>query len=550
MTFWVVLFLSVNFTLIATPLLITKLKASGIVDKPGKRRINTEVIPRMGGIVILFSLLIILFSFYQNLENARGFLYGLFIIALCGIIDDIIGLKWNYKFLLQLISALAIIFSLSLHKFSITIFFITFPSILGQFILVIFIVGLINSINLMDGLDGLVAGYSVAGFLPILFLSVLQQNQLLNIILFSTVGSLMAFLKYNSYPAKIFLGDTGSMILGYLLTFSVLSVSSVVGNPISNSLDLSFAIILFSIPLIDTLRVFFIRMIKKDNPFKPDQIHLHHILLAMNIEHKKVVFFIQFYSLIYIFDSLFYIKYSQLWGLIFWGLTSVVLLSSKKIIIYLMQNSLISSAYRIMNKAIVKFSPKYKTYFILFSLIPSFYIIIYLLFHISAVRSTFIFPIVFIIIVSALIAVYNERKKYFASTFYIYINFVIFFVLAFHSKQGYGLLKPIDVIIFYSTISLFLIIMLLLIMRKSILNNSLFFNGFDLSVIIFTSSIFIIDKFIVINDLGYLLPCFVYSLLFYFWYKVIIEMYPKLNTLLYYISFSFPVVAILFAILL
>jgi UDP-GlcNAc:undecaprenyl-phosphate GlcNAc-1-phosphate transferase len=548
MTLLIVLFLSMSFTLVATPLLITKLKEKGIVDTPGERRVNTEIIPRMGGIVILFSLLIILFSFYLNLSETRGFLFGILVISICGMIDDVIGLKWNYKFLLQFISALIIIFSLNIQTYDVTIFFINFPGILGQIILLLFIVGLINSINLMDGLDGLVAGYSIAKFAPILFLSIIQGNYLLNLILFSVIGSLFGFLKYNANPAKIFLGDTGALLLGYLLAYSVLAVSPVIKGATS-SLDLSFAIILLSVPLIDTLKVFIIRIVKRENPFKPDKLHLHHILLEQKIHHKKVVFFIQLYSLIYIFDSFVYLKYSQPLGIFFWFLTSIVLLNSKRIVENLFRSFIVLYLNNLMNKILFKFAKKYKTYLSIFSIIPSIYILIYFIYHIDSISGKFIFPVVFIVIVLFVVALYNKRRPYFTSTFYIYLNFVMFFVLSFHSKLSFNLLKPNNDIVFYSTISLILIISLFLILRKSVLKtNGLFFNGFDLSVIILTSSIFIIDKFVAINDFSYLLPCFVYSIMFYFWYKILVEMYPKLNSLLYYLSFSLPIVAVIVSI--
>jgi UDP-GlcNAc:undecaprenyl-phosphate GlcNAc-1-phosphate transferase len=544
MTLLIIFFLSMSLSLVATPILITKLVTMGIVDRPGARRINQVVIPRMGGIVLIMSLLVIIFSFYPELSYARGFIYGLLVIVLCGIVDDIIGLKWNYKFLLQGLSALVIMFSLNLQINYLTIFFITMPSYLGYGVLFLFILGLINSINLMDGLDGLVSGYSILIIVSLLFISLQYHDFFINLILVSTFGSLIGFLKYNANPARIFLGDTGSLFLGYIISYAVLFVSK---QSISNgNLDLSFAIILLSVPLIDTVKVMAIRGLKKKNPFHPDQNHLHHILLGKNLHHKKVVFLIHFYSLAYIFDAFIYYEGFRLLTVFMWFFISVILIFSGRIILTINNSKVFLRLNGLINHFSLNFITKNRVAFIIMSFFPAVIILSYFLVQHSLLKNISLL-IIFLTVIGFvfLVSLFNKKKNIFISTFYIYFNFVVFFlILLFNNSKNYLLVYD-NQLVFYSSITFIIFILLFLISRKTMLKSSaLFFNGFDLSIIILTISIFIIHNFLSINNLNFIIPALIYAIFFYFWYKILIDLFNKYSNELFYSSFLFPVAAL------
>lgn len=551
MTLLIVLFLSMSLSLVATPILISKFKKSGIVDLPSGRKQHSGAIPRMGGIVILLSVLIIIFSFYSDLSQARGFIYGLFIISICGIIDDITGLKWSFKFLFQTISAIIILYALNISSFQITIFYIQFPHLLSILILIIFIVGLINSINLMDGLDGLVAGYSISKFIVLLFLAILASNSLLVLILVSVIGSLIGFLKYNANPAKIFLGDTGSLILGFILSYSVLALSPVnnVNSDLKN-LDLSFAIILLSLPLIDTLKVLMIRIVKKSNPFSPDRIHLHHIIFGQKIKHKNVVFSIHIYSLFFIISALLYLKYSHLFGIISWIVFSLLLLNTKTIICNLHKWSMLVNINKLGLKLSDKILNNLKKVLIILSFIPSAIILSYSLLAIRPLNKTFVFPLVVVGVLLLLAAIYNNKRNEFLKTFYIYINFVLFFVIVFFERSSSALTSYSNSLLFYSSITMLLLLILFLLLKKEMESvYKVFFSGFDLSIIVLTISIFIIEKFMFLQNLTFLVPTLLYSIIFYFWFMVLIDLYKKYSDYFFYSSFSLPLVALIISVI-
>ncbi len=416
--------------------------------------------------------------------------------------------------------------------------------------LIIFNIGLINSINLMDGLDGLVSGYATPKLLLLLFLSIQNGDFGTNVIIIGALGSIIGFLKYNSNPAKIFLGDTGSLIIGYLLTYFILLISQKVSHIGSNAMDLSFAIILLSLPLLDTLKVIFIRLKNRVNPFRPDRNHLHHVIFGQNIKQKNVVFIIHLFSLSYIFSAIIYLKYSRIAGLFLWVLLSLSLFNIKTIIKVLQNYTFIQKINQRRNRILTKITERQKRTLIYLSIFPSVIILLSALTYVKSLDSSVLLILVFI--GGSIIAIYFAQKDVspLLKTFNIYLNFSIFFVITFIKSDLKTVFTLDNQLLFYASISLMVLILLFLIARKEILEQSnLLLTGFDLAIVILTISVFIIDNLLPLANLSFLAPALIYAILFYFWFKILLDVFQKYSHLLYFSSFMLPFIALIIAII-
>jgi len=170
---------------------------------------------------------------------------------------------------------------------------------------------IINAVNLMDGLDGLAAGMSLITMAGFAIIVSLHGNIFLAVIAFSLIGALIGFLKFNYHPASIFMGDAGSLVLGYLLAcFSVEALK------ISNSHQVYFlaSLVMLGMPLTDTLIAFFRRMGRGDHPFKPDREHIHHRLLKLGVSHLDTVWLLYYCTLLYVTLGVLMVFYMELAG--------------------------------------------------------------------------------------------------------------------------------------------------------------------------------------------------------------------------------------------
>lgn len=288
MKFIFILFLTFVLTSFLVPFLINYLVLKKLLDQPGPRKIHAYGIPRLGGAVIFFTALLVIAIFYPDFSKAFPLLFAGLILFILGIIDDLKSIRWKIKLFFQIIAVTITVLFFKNFSNNIYLFGALLPPIIGIPLFFFFILGTINSINLMDGLDGLVSGFSLIVFSVIFLLSYLLKNQLLMVLSVTMVGALLGFLKFNSNPAKIFLGDSGSLFLGYSLVASSIYLSIMKYG----YLELAPPIMLLALPIIDTLKVMVLRIVHKKSPFLPDKNHLHHIIFGKNIRHKIVVFLI------------------------------------------------------------------------------------------------------------------------------------------------------------------------------------------------------------------------------------------------------------------
>lgn len=295
-----------------------------LVDNPNFRKVHKEPVPLIGGISIgIITLLILLVSSSRIAilkENLPIFISA-YILLIVGVIDDKKDLSAKYKLIIQMLLAFVVAFSgtrissfygfLGIYELSVSLQYV---------ITILVITGVVNAFNLMDGVDGLVGGLSILGFTMFTLASLFYKDYLLLVISISFIGSLIGFLKFNiSNQQKIFMGDGGSLFLGFtLITLGIKLIEK--ENPANESYAYSFLLItcFFSIPILDSLRVYLGRIKDGNSPFKADKTHLHHLLLKVGFTHKKIALTVVVFAL-----SLFFIGF----GLISFLSTTLLILS-------------------------------------------------------------------------------------------------------------------------------------------------------------------------------------------------------------------------------
>ncbi|SET04693.1 glycosyltransferase family 4 protein [Anaerobranca gottschalkii] len=248
-----------------------------ILDKPNKRKVHTIPKPRSGGIAIFLTILI--FSFFNI--SVRGILLPIAIIFTIGIVDDIFSLPAKVKLLFQIIVA-GITYSLGYRIDSVSLghFNLNF-TYLTPIVSILWMVGMMNSINLIDGLDGLATSMVLISTLAFIFLTYDSTLIIPRIV----VGICLAFLRVNKCPAKVFLGDSGSLLLGFLL--SVIAIQTIQINEYPQIIAVVFIVF---VPVLDTTWAFLRRIINKKPVFSPDKEHLHHkILKALSKDDKTLM---------------------------------------------------------------------------------------------------------------------------------------------------------------------------------------------------------------------------------------------------------------------
>lgn len=290
------------------PSVIHLAKIKKIYDIPDERKSHDEVKPRLGGIAIFAGLLfsIILWSPFQYLGDLQYILAAFIIIFLIGAKDDIEPISPLKKFGAELFAASIIVFFANIR---ITSFYGVFgighlPFILSIAFSIFVIIAIINAFNLIDGVDGLAGSVGVIVAFVFGFWFYKVDRIELAVVSFAAIGSIVGFLYYNYTPAKIFMGDTGSLLLG--LVASVLAISFLEFNQelYNSHFHISsgpvFAIAILIIPIFDTLRVMVLRIFRMQSPFNPDRTHIHHLLLDIGFNHIQVTIFLIFVNVIFI----------------------------------------------------------------------------------------------------------------------------------------------------------------------------------------------------------------------------------------------------------
>lgn len=287
-------------SILTTPLVIRWAKARGAVDAPGLRKIHAKAVSRVGGIAIVFAtmtLIVAILFMDNNVGDAFGgnyvqmavLLAGAMAMFTVGLIDDLRGVRARHKFLVQLAAAVALCLAGGrIDKVSLGSLGVISTGEWGWLLTIVWIVGVTNAVNLIDGLDGLAAGICLIASGAVAIFAIYTEQMLLAVIMLALLGSLAGFLFLNFNPARVFMGDCGSLFLGFMI-----AGSSVMCAAKANSLKgIALPALVLGVPILDTLFSMLRRILQRRSMFAPDQGHIHHRLLAMGLEHHEVALLI------------------------------------------------------------------------------------------------------------------------------------------------------------------------------------------------------------------------------------------------------------------
>ena len=306
-------FISMCFAMVIIPKLLVIAVKHSLFDKPDERKTHRGAIPRIGGVsfvpCILFSMMFIVGIFQMFFfDEANGlwlipnygelsfFICGLLLLYLGGVKDDLVGMRYIYKFLIQVLSSVLFVISgLYINNLYGFLGIYEIPMALGIPLTIVIMVFIINATNLIDGIDGLASGISIFALCVYGTLYMFHDLWYYAIIAFSTVGVLLTFFYFNVFGnvkkgRKLFMGDSGSLTLGFILGFLALRYAYYNPDfikPIGDTLVIAISPIL--IPTLDVMRVMLSRAKRRKHLFKPDRSHIHHKLLDMGLSKSTAL---------------------------------------------------------------------------------------------------------------------------------------------------------------------------------------------------------------------------------------------------------------------
>jgi UDP-GlcNAc:undecaprenyl-phosphate GlcNAc-1-phosphate transferase len=350
--FYLTLVICFLAAILLTPLVKKLAFKIGATDKPNQRKVHSKIMPRLGGLAIFLSFLIGIL-----INNPSDELFGEFhlsivigsaIIILTGMLDDVKEISPKLRLAGQIAAAAVVVIYGGLK-----VEFINLPfggiidfGYLSIPLTMIWIIGITNAINLIDGLDGLAGGVSTIALLSIAGMSMVMGNQYVTIMALIVAASTAGFLYYNFHPAKIFMGDTGALFLGYII-----AVLSLLGYKNVTFVSLIIPIIILGVPISDTFFAIIRRLVNRQPISAPDKSHLHHCLLRSGFTHRQTVLLIYFMAALFGLAA-FIFSQATVWG-------SLIVILALLIVIELVVESigLIRDDYKPLLKFLKGFKP-------------------------------------------------------------------------------------------------------------------------------------------------------------------------------------------------
>jgi UDP-GlcNAc:undecaprenyl-phosphate GlcNAc-1-phosphate transferase len=264
----------------------------GVVDRPEARRLNRRPVPRLGGLALFFGIFVPALAFLDLSSETRGLLLGAAVATTVGAIDDFRGLVWWEKLLGQTAAAaIPVGFGIWVHRFTFPVVGIhVLPKWVGMPLSVLWIVGIMNMVNFLDGLDGLAAGVSAISSFTFTLIALSLARPEINAAILSAIvlGASLGFLRHNFYPARIFMGDSGALLLGFVLATiplqGLLKTASIV--------TLFFPLLVLAVPIVDTTFVVARRLKHGEKVFVADQAHLHYRFLRRGFSQVRAAVYI------------------------------------------------------------------------------------------------------------------------------------------------------------------------------------------------------------------------------------------------------------------
>jgi UDP-GlcNAc:undecaprenyl-phosphate/decaprenyl-phosphate GlcNAc-1-phosphate transferase len=325
---WVVFLSSLVIALMVVPKVIKAANSKNLLDVPNARKMHTLPVPTLGGIGIFLAMVFVLLpNLFTNYGNSFSpILIALSILFIVGIVDDMHDIKASVKFIFQTFTALIVAYSgvrvESLHGL---FDLYELPLAVQYAVTVVLMVGVTNSINLLDGINGLAGGIVFVNGIITAACFLWMNDFMYSVLAASLSGSLLGFLRYNFNKAKIFMGDTGSLVIGF--TLSVLAITLYNKQTVAHLPTFPIVYSILILPAFDTLRVFVLRSIKGKSPFSADKNHIHHLLIKTGYDHKRsaLIMYIANLLLISVGFAFSYFNFSGTVSLFYISILSVLL---------------------------------------------------------------------------------------------------------------------------------------------------------------------------------------------------------------------------------
>ena len=277
--------ISIAISLLLIPLLMRYAAALHMLDEPGERKVHAVAIPRCGGLGLSIGAVAAIFLLVQVEGEILSLVLGSIVILLFGILDDRYELNYKWKFFGQFVAVFVamagghIISYVPFYGLEPAAIYLTIP------LTAIFVIGVTNAVNLSDGLDGLAAGIMLMTFSAIAFLAIDGNGLNVASMSLAVAGGIVGFLWFNTHPAIVFMGDTGSQFIGFMAVFLCVYLTQDVNQTLNPALPL----LLLGLPILDTLSVMVRRIRAGRSPFSPDKTHIHHRLMQYGFSHAEAV---------------------------------------------------------------------------------------------------------------------------------------------------------------------------------------------------------------------------------------------------------------------
>jgi UDP-GlcNAc:undecaprenyl-phosphate GlcNAc-1-phosphate transferase len=268
------------------PVLVRLATRWSILDHPGARKVHSVPIPRVGGLAMALGVFIAAFLAIDLQSEDRWFLAAAAVLVVFGALDDRFDLHYRVKLAGQLLAAGIVVVAGDVQIHTITLDDrIWLPGWLSLPLTMLFLVGVTNAVNLADGLDGLAGGTTFLCLCAVALLSSVGDQSGGTALALAFAGAVLGFLRFNTYPASVFMGDAGSQLLGF--TIGVLSIRATQAS--TSEVSAAIPVLLLALPILDTLSVMVQRLSEGRSPFSADKNHIHHKLLALGFDHHEAV---------------------------------------------------------------------------------------------------------------------------------------------------------------------------------------------------------------------------------------------------------------------
>lgn len=290
--------IAMSVTMALIPPLMRAAERLNFLDDPGERKVHAAPVPRVGGIAMAAGVLLALAFSGEFAQPMPAFLAGIVVLLAFGVWDDRVTLSAGPKFAGQVIAVLIVMLwgDVSIDTLTLTDRHALEPWVSAP-LTFLFLLGVTNAINLADGLDGLAGGTTLLSLSALALLALSSNTPFVGAVAIIIIGAILGFLRFNTHPARVFMGDGGSQILGFSAAVLAVVLTQNEATPLSTALPL----LLLGIPIIDTLMVMSQRVLEGRSPFHADRNHIHHRLLALGFDHHEAV------MTIYILQSLLFV---------------------------------------------------------------------------------------------------------------------------------------------------------------------------------------------------------------------------------------------------